>query len=139
MSTLKGIDLLDKRIRGARRLDQTLCEFAHPNVGVFLSSASKHGLITSEGTRYHHKIISTSAPLGFAMNSEQFLPEVFGICADVLDAYEVAVVAAGIQLSRVQQAAQVVVRRLLKTQKDLVGSYEACPCGSGSKTRFCCG
>ena len=56
-----------------------------------------------------------------------------------LGEYEAAVVAAEAQSGRIQQAARVIVRRLLTTRRSLVGPYEPCPCGGGAKTRFRCG
>lgn len=139
-SCMNGVDLLDKRVRGARAVYDILSEFAHPNIGTLMASTME---VTSEtggdGVVWVHKSLHSGPSFAFLdewSSLTSILLETVAASASLgvklLDEFEA-------EAQRGQDAAKRVIPRFLNSNRQLFDIYSLCPCGSGDKIRFCCG
>lgn len=139
-SVLDAIDGLTQHIEGTRTVYEALCEFAHPNSGVILALTRKMDQhIDDQGVYWLHKCLSMNAPLAGVKDISVFVQRAFEISARCMVHFESRLVEA-IELRRaILKTTQVIIQRMLEKRPDCILPYSLCPCGSGKKTKFCCG
>jgi hypothetical protein len=140
-SCLAGIDLLNKRVKGARACYEILCEFAHPNVGnllVFTLSATPR--VDTGGILWIDKTLGDGAPKELLTELGFLVERVLGVVVASLDELHDRLLPAlnAVELP-LQLALESLCRTVLRKNGDLFDGYAPCPCQSGKKTRFCCG
>jgi hypothetical protein len=136
---MNAIDAADKICSGIRSAYEVLCEFAHPNIGAsWLVSTDTDIHHDSRGMRWIRRRVSAQ-PSNFGLQSpapafdaalvlvQEFF-SAFPSWIDQYDAYRSAIV----------QAVQNAIRTTGRGALGLLDKYEACPCRSGKKVRFCC-
>jgi hypothetical protein len=137
---LDAIDSLDKRVKGARVVYEVLCEFAHPNFGLILSlTRSAKPVLDDQGVGWIRKELSLQAPTGFVDEMGIAFSSIFVKVGECLAHFESLLVEPDEQSKKLQQLTQTVVRHVVTKRRDLLSPYVPCPCGSGSKVKFCCG
>lgn len=138
---LNGIDLLEKKVQGARAVYEILCEFCHPNVGLMLAFGRSAKPVTDEryGFQWVEKELGPGAPTGFLKECAQPMGRVFEIVAASLVRLNVLFDEFGEFKKPLMNLTQNVIRHMMVNSHDSIWAYSDCPCGSGLKVRFCCG
>lgn len=138
---LKGIDVLDKRIKGARAAYEFFCEFTHPNLASVLTNyegtESRLRVIDIHGYAAHHRQRHIGA--FFLKTFGSLLAEgieIVGDCVDELLRIDLALKSLGEAASR---HAKKTIRELIKNDPTSFDSRELCPCNSGMNIQRCCG
>ena len=137
---LSGVDQLDKLVKGVRMCYEFLCEFSHPNVGVFLISRS------------HRQIASKQSPYPFfetifSSHTPSYSIDILG--PRLLEVYDIFFRAVGefSKLMEEYEAASKMLRKVVSNViKSAIENYgpvlkrtEPCPCLSGKEMGDCCG
>ncbi|HEY9772598.1 MAG TPA: hypothetical protein V6C81_02190 [Planktothrix sp.] len=150
-NVLTTIEKLNKKIPGTSIVYETLCEFAHPNVGTVIAlTRSVQSKTDSNRTEYEDHVIGLGIPTASLMSfSKQFQTMflVLGACLEHVETLMKEKVV--IERQRVLQLCQIVVRHHLSEKiieseerwiriKDAFDPYSDCPCASGEKLKFCC-
>ena len=137
---LDAIDSLNKRVKGTRIVYEVLCEFAHPNFGLILSlTRSAKPVLDDQGVGWIRKELSLEPPTGFVNEMGIAFTHIFAKVAECLAHFESLLVEADEESRKIRQLTQMVVRHNISRRRDLLSPYIPCPCGSGSKVKFCCG
>jgi hypothetical protein len=138
---LKGIDLLDKKVKGARAVYEISCEFCHPNVGSMLAFCRTAQPVSDEkyGFTWVEKELRLGSPTAFLRECGSPISkslEIFASCLDRLEDIQKEIESVKISL---QELTKRVVRHMIINGTDMIWIYSDCPCGSEKKVRFCCG
>lgn len=138
---LSSIDLLDKTIRGSRRLYDFLSQFAHPNFGQYYLSMDP-------------EILTHSSVDGLATVERTMMPRSFDCLIEpihdlIVDSLDLLVKIVDLYISK-QQELRSSLKDVRKTQKKLIVGIlknsigiwrktDLCPCCSGEPINLCCG
>ena len=138
---LKGVDVLDKRIKGTRAAYEFFCEFSHPNLASVLTNyertESKLKVIDIHGYAAHHqqRHVGTFFLDTFGCLLAEGI-EIVGECVDELGRIDMALKSKGEAISiHAKQA----IRRIIRIDPESFDSRELCPCNSGLNIQKCCG
>jgi len=138
-TVLNAVDRLSKDVPGTRAVYEVLCEFAHPNVGFVLGCVEHlRERKDAQGVRWIDKQLGLGAPRGFVQGLRKPLTLVFSQLARVLAVYEESLDRAAAQADRLLSMIQLSMRRLSRSDREIYGPYDLCPCGSQKKYKFCC-
>lgn len=139
-SILKSIDCLNKKIKGVRAVYEILCEFAHPNVGLTMAlTRSTTPFPDKHGFTWIRKEVSLQPPVAAVGGTGRVMSQILNCIAQCMQHFETLINEAEEQRSKIQQISQVLLRHTLMRNKALLDPYAMCPCGSGTKIKFCCG
>ena len=138
---LDGVDLLNKHVKGARKLYEFLCEFAHPNVGVlnlFIQDASiSH---THDGIRSWKRVYGNGLP---SENIRELSPKLLELLEITIASIEHFIV-----IEEKLRSSTKSIKPLIKkfVNGAITGCHpktfyknDPCPCYSGLPTVACCG
>jgi hypothetical protein len=138
---LKGVDLLDKRVKGARAAYEFFSEFTHPN----LASAWTHydrteikmQILDVHGYEVHHRRRHVGA--AFLDMFGSVLSEGVEIVIECID----ELLRISLALEKVAESAgtraQKVIRGHIRKDTAMFDSRENCPCNQGKNILQCCG
>lgn len=137
---LHGVDALDKTVRGTRMCYEFLCEFAHPNAGVFFLSLFCKDVVRRDSPFI---FIDTTLASNFPSYAVGLLaPRI----ADVFSIYCQAIEELLVVLGEYDRAAREIEKRAKPVLKTVIGNcsslwelQEPCPCLSGKPVGSCCG
>ena len=138
---LKGVDVLDKRIKGARAAYDFFSEFSHPNLASVWIHYDRQELLLQvldiHGYVVHHQqkkvgtnFIETFGPVlveGIEIATE---------CVDEMLRVDLFLKTKGEEVARY---ARKVIREIVKRDPAIFDSREICPCHSGKNIQQCCG
>lgn len=138
---LKGVDILDKRIKGARAAYEFFSEFAHPNLASVWTHYDrievKISVLDIHGYAVHHQRRHVGAAFldtfGPVLNEGI---EIAGECVDDLLRIDLVLKAEGEAMARHAKRS---IREIIKRDPAAFDSRELCPCNSGNNIRQCCG
>jgi hypothetical protein len=138
---LKGVDVLDKRIKGARAAYEFFSEFAHPNLASVWTNYDrmevKIRVLDIYGYAAHHQRRHVGAAFldtfGSVVNEGI---EIAGECVDELLRIDLVLEAEGEAMARHAKKA---IREIIKRHPAAFDSRELCPCNSGKNIQQCCG
>lgn len=137
---LNSVDALSKKIKGLRGSYEVLCEFAHPNVGMVLAlTRSAEPKEDKQGFFWIEKIISMNPPLSCVQEMGPIFSRIFHIVSECLMHFDQLLVESKQNRFKIRAISQIVLRSIIKAQKNIINPYAECPCWSGLKTKFCCG
>lgn len=138
-SIMNAIDALDSHIKGVRAIYEILSDFAHPNVGPLFCLVESGKMTKDEkGVYWIEKVLSLRAPIGTIDQVSPVISRIFLVIKNSLEHFEKLFDGSDKQRNIILQVTQVLIRAFLTKQKNLVGPYSFCPCGSGTKVKFCC-
>lgn len=138
---MKGVDLVDKKIKGARHAYDYLSEYAHPNVGI-VSTGVKSGehRILSNGFELQYRTYSSSSIGSITVDGSLFL---FVELLEILEGTLLLLVDLDTKLEPIQmklsEIGKKVTRIALKNYRELFEAAYPCPCFSGKIVSACCG
>lgn len=140
-SCLKGVDILDKEIKGTRAIYNILCEFTHPNVGnLIIATVQASPREDAQGLGWIDKALSSFAPPIVIQQMPQLMEWIFKVVDLVLRDLQVRIVPdVESSAAKILRTAQVFTKEMVKRNRNLIDPYAQCPCGSDKKLRFCCG
>jgi len=138
---LKGVDILDKRIKGARAAYEFFSEFAHPNLASVWThydrTEVKISVLDIHGYAVHHQRRHVGAAFldtfGTVLNEGI---EIAGECVDDLLRIDLVLKAEGEAMAKHAKRA---IREIIKRDPAAFDSRELCPCNSGKNIQQCCG
>jgi hypothetical protein len=138
---LKGVDILDKRIRGARAAYEFFSEFAHPNLASVWThydrTEIKIRVLDIHGYAVHHQRNHVGAAFldtfGSVVNEGI---EIVGECVDEALRIDLLLKAEGEAMARHAKRA---IREVIKHDPAAFDARERCPCNSGKNIQQCCG
>jgi hypothetical protein len=138
---LKGVDVLDKRIKGARAAYEFFSEFAHPNLASVWThydrTEVKIKVLDIHGYAVHHQRRHVGAAFldtfGSVVNEGI---EIAGECVDELLRIDLVLKAEGEAMARHAKRA---IREIIKRDPAAFDARELCPCNSGKNIQQCCG
>ncbi|MBX9771747.1 MAG: hypothetical protein K2X29_10265 [Candidatus Obscuribacterales bacterium] len=149
---LNKIDRLEKKVCGARGAYEVLCEFTHPNVGTFLLATGPDLDHQDEnGLKWTKYSISGAVENDFPKELTTVFDEIFQVILECIDYTTESLMTTSVPaaLANLKSMAQILVSDLLFQEimidtgscrmTDVWHPYSHCPCGSGEKTKFCCG
>jgi hypothetical protein len=138
---LKGIDLLDKRIKGTRNAYEFFSEFSHPNLASVLTNydrvESKLQVIDIHGYATHHQKRHVGAM--FLDNFGHLLVEGIEVVEECVDELLRIDLFLKLKGETISIHAKKVIRRIVRKNTSSFESWEACPCNSGINIQRCCG
>ena len=136
---MQGVDLLAKRVKGARKAYEFASEFVHPNHGIFAISLGNctrseqgGGLILWE------RLYSSSHSVAGQKGLEPLITEYFEICSEAIQISAKLFTALRAYNSTVKVQSRKSVKEILKAQPEAFSVEELCPCLSGKTLRNCC-
>lgn len=138
---LKGVDVLDKRIKGARAAYEFFSEFAHPNLASVWThydrTEVKIRVLDIHGYAVHHQRRHVGAAFldTFGSVVSEGI-EIAGECVDELLRIDIVLKAEGEAMARHAKRA---IREIIKRDPAAFDSRELCPCNSGRNIQQCCG
>ena len=138
---LNAVDALDEVVPGLRATYETLCDFAHPNVGTIFILASSCDMLPADGTGiiWIEKKFGLQPPTEFVRSFHAVLERILATLAESLAHYERLLRQANTVADEILGRVQIVVCHLVSQRPDLFDPYAPCPCDTGRKLRFCCG
>ena len=137
---MKAVDALGKKVKGTRGVYDVLCEFTHPNVGNLLAiTDSVEPYKDQRGAVWVKKHLTPSVPKAFLTEWKKPAVYIFLHAHRCLEHFEKLLVEGDGARAKVLSIVQIVVRKLVSARPDLFEAYAACPCGAGTKVKFCCG
>jgi hypothetical protein len=140
-SSMKGVDLLNKKMKGVRSVYDVLCEFAHPNVGnLILSTVESSPREDSGGVCWIDKRLARTGLPVFFEKTPRLAEWIFEVVDFVLQELRTRLIPEVEMLEqKVLIAAQLFTKEMVSRHRGLIDPYASCPCGVGKKLRFCCG
>jgi hypothetical protein len=138
---LKGIDVLDKRVKGARAAYEFFSEFAHPNIASawthYDSTKMLIRVLDIHGYEAHHHRRHVGAKFLETLGSSVVEGiEIATECVEeLLRITPILKEKSGIVGSRAQK----VIRELIKRNPGFFDFREQCPCNQGKRILQCCG
>lgn len=138
---LKGVDVLDKRIKGVRAAYEFFSEFAHPNLASVWThydrTEMKIKVLDFHGYAVHHQKRHVGAAFldtfGSMVNEGI---EIAGECVDELLRIDLVLKAEGEAMAKHAKRA---IREIIKRDPAAFDSRELCPCNSERNIQQCCG
>ena len=138
---LKGVDLLEKRVKGGRGAYEFFSEFAHPNLASVLTNYDRtelkikvldiHGYVVYHQRRHiGAKFLATFGPV--VHEGVEIVEE----CVDEILRIDLSLKAQGEAMAKHVKKA---IREIIKREPAAFDSREFCPCTSGRNIRECCG
>ncbi len=135
---LACIDLLGKELPNIRGIYELLCEFAHPNMGVLYSTTTGSiSGVDKQGIYWHSKTMGQDPP-EIPTCLQTAFSSIFCETAMSLKVFEDNLARLDEHRADLLNLAQRCVLNELKTLPIKIDIYAECPCGSGSKSKFCC-
>lgn len=139
-TVMKAVDALGKKVKGTRAVYDILCEFTHPNVGNLLAVIDRAEPYKDQrGAVWVKKHLTPSVPRAFLTEWKKPAIYIFLHAHRCLEHFEKLLVDGDSARAKVLSIVQVVVRKLVGVNHGLFDAYGACPCGAGTKVKFCCG
>lgn len=138
---LKGVDVIDKRIKGARSAYEFFSEFAHPNFASVLThydhTEVKIKVLDIHGYAVHHQRRHVGADFldTFGSLVAEGI-EIAGECVDELMRIDLVLKTEGETMAKHVKKA---IREIIKRDPAAFDSRELCPCNSGKNIQQCCG
>jgi hypothetical protein len=138
---LNAVDAMDKVVPGLRAAYDTLCEFAHPNVGTLLVSARSCEVLPADasGVIWIEKTFGLQPPTELVRKFDTVLEQIFGRLAESLAHYEQLIKNSDAIADEILRQVQSVVRHMVSRRPGLFKLYDPCPCDGSKKLKFCCG
>jgi hypothetical protein len=137
---LKGVDKLEKRVKGARLAYDVLCEFTHPNYGIIFAVTERMKPEKDEnGIDWQKRTIGLGSPGYMTSVAKQILIDTFLVFADLFSLLKSLSLETEAIEKRTLKHIQAIMRETLKVERNLFGRNDSCPCGSGIKVKRCCG
>ena len=140
-NVMDAVDAIDKRVKGARRAYEFLCEFSHPNVGTYLSYRSGKSIVQRNDSvfTFFETTLGTNTPSFTIEGLKGPLSGTFSLFCKELDVFESACknlerVAVWIEEGNKKKA-----RNGIKNWAPIWNAGEPCPCLSGVQVGRCCG
>lgn len=138
---LKGVDVLDKRIKGARATYEFFSEFAHPNAASVLTHYDRQEMkikvIDIHCYAAHHQRRHVGAvfldTFGSIVNEGI---EIVGECVDDFLRIDRVLKKEGDAMAK---HAKKTIREMINHDPSAFDSRELCPCNSGKNIQQCCG
>jgi hypothetical protein len=138
---LKGVDILDKRIKGTRAAYEFFSEFAHPNLASVWTHYDrtewKISVLDIHGYVVHHQRRHVGAAFldtfGSVLNEGI---EIAGECVDDLLRIDLVLKIEGEAMAKHAKRA---IREIIKRDPAAFDSRELCPCNSRKNIQQCCG
>jgi hypothetical protein len=138
---LKGVDILDKRIKGVRNAYEFFSEFSHPNLASVLMNYDRTDLkvkvLDIIGYTAHHQrrhVGATFLDTFGSVVAEGI--EIAGECVDELLRIDCILKIKGEAVARYAKKA---IREIIKNDPAVFDSKEFCPCNSERNIQQCCG
>ena len=138
---MKGVDLVDKKVKGARHAYDYLSEYAHPNVGIVSTGVktSEHKRL-SNGFELQYRTYSPSSIGSIAVDGSLFL---FVELLEIVEGVLLLLVDLDRKLEPIQNKLSELGKKLtrigLKNYPELFPAVYPCPCFSGKIVSACCG
>lgn len=137
---MKAVDALGKKVKGTRGVYDVLCEFTHPNVGNLLAVTEKvEPYKDQRGAVWVKKHLTAAVPNAFLTEWKKPTVYILLHAQRCLEHFEKLLIEGDAARAKVLSLVQVVVRKMVTARSDLFDTYAPCPCGAGTKVRFCCG
>ena len=138
---LKGVDVLDKRIKGTRAAYEFFSEFAHPNLASVWTNYDRTELKMQvsdiHGYAVHHQRRHVGAAFLDTFGSVVTEGiEITGECIDELLRIDLVFKKEGEAMAKHAKKA---IREIIKREPAAFDSRELCPCNSGKNIQQCCG
>lgn len=138
---LKGIDLLDKRVKGARAAYEFFSEFAHPNLASVWThydrTEMKMKVLDIHCYAVHHQRKHIGAM--FLDTFGHLLSEGILITQECVEELRRLDVVFKSKSEILAKQAKRAIRQIIKRNPQAFDSREWCPCGSGNNILQCCG
>lgn len=136
---MQGVDLLAKKVKGARKAYEFASEFVHPNHGIFAISLSDYEYSKrDDGLILWKRLYSSHHSLAGQNNLKPLLAEYFEICSEAIQRSTQLLIALRSHSSTVKVQSRKSVKQILKAQPDAFVEDDLCPCFSGKVLRNCC-
>ncbi|NKX31621.1 hypothetical protein HGG63_07735 [Alteromonadaceae bacterium A_SAG1] len=136
---MQGVDLLAKKVKGARKAYEFASEFVHPNHGSFAISVSEYEYTKQDdGLILWLRMYSSNHSLAGQKNLESLLAEYFEICAEAIQQSVQFLIALKSHNSTIKVQSRKSVKQILKAQPEAFVQDDLCPCFSGKILRNCC-
>jgi len=140
-NVMDAVDAIDKRVKGARRAYEFLCEFSHPNVGTYFAYRSGKAIVQRKASEF--TFIETSLGAGTPSVTIEGLKKpllgTFSLFCRELDAFEEACKNLNAVAGWIGEGNKVKVRAGIKNWAPIWKPDEPCPCLSGVQVGRCCG
>ncbi len=138
-SIMGAIDLLDKKLLGAREMYERICEFVHPNVGSSILLSHHEQLLDDvHGVQRFHKALHREFA-GVPVATQIILPDMLNFGTMAITMFDALLSGSIAQRDAYHKMGQGVSRRILMKYRKYFEPYSECPCESKVKFRFCCG
>jgi hypothetical protein len=137
---MNGIDNLNKKVKGVRKVYELASEFAHPNVGshfILLNSAVSVEL--EDGIRLWKRDYDRKLPVQGINLFKPRLIEVIEILIETVEYFQQMKADIELRQKITEKWAKEAVKFLLKKQPFIFQKREPCPCFSGVAVGKCCG
>jgi hypothetical protein len=138
---LKGVDVLDKRVKGARAAYEFFSEFAHPNLASVWTHYDRTEVrirvLDIHGYAAHHqrgKVGEVFLETFGSLLAEGI--EITEECVGELLRVDLALKAEG---ERIAKHAKKAIREVVRRDPSAFDAREPCPCNSGRNIQQCCG
>lgn len=138
---LKGIDALEKRVKGARAAYEFFSEFAHPNLASVWTNYDRQELkykfmdVNCYVVHHTHKKVGSVFLETFGAALAEGI-EIVSECFDELRCIDLYLKTKGENVAR---NARKSIRKIIKHDPLIFDRRELCPCNSGKNIQQCCG
>jgi hypothetical protein len=137
---LNSINYMNKAVKNVRRSYELLCEFAHPNSGLILSSGANNEIEEDvHGFHWIKKNFHQVASADMVERVPRFLGSIMKVLDESIEYFDLQVKNGEKEIDRVQKLIQIYLRPMLSARSKVLDRYSICPCDSGKKVKFCCG
>ena len=138
---LKGVDVLDKRVKGARAAYEFFSEFAHPNLASVWThydrTEVKLKVLDIQCYLVHHQ--QRHVGTAFLETFGSVVAEGIDIVSDCLDELLEIDIFLKIEGETTSKYAKKAIRELIRRDPGAFDFRELCPCNSGKYIQQCCG
>ena len=139
INVLNGVDTLDKRCVGTRAAYEILCEFLHPNMGDLISATvGSKAYHDAKGTKHIRRVIGRGpSNISGQADMQEVLGRVIGVCNEITSVVPGLLCELDQLCSKAFEATQREQHKVLRSNRDLFGRGDPCPCLSGKSIRHC--
>lgn len=137
---LKGIEALQKRVRGVRPAYEVLLELSQPRVGTLWMVYEESKTMPDRAkTSWNRNQLGIGFPQTMAEQMKPVIVQLFDVLYECLPVLRQLDKDFAVIDTRMAKATQDEIRTMLWHFPDLFDKHEDCPCGSGKRVKYCCG
>lgn len=140
-NVMDAVDAIEKRIKGARRAYEFLCEFSHPNIGTYFAYRSGKSIVQRNDSvfTFVETTLGTGTPSVTIAGLKEPLGGTFSLFCKELEVFEDAGKNLEAVAAWIGEANKKKAQAGIKNWGPIWNAGEPCPCLSGVQVGRCCG